>query len=319
MITKKVLIFGASGQIGRYCIRRLVRNNYKVIAATRNTHKKGYILKTQAPIGYLDIEQTSIFDEERINQLLSNADVCVNLVGILHEKGKNNTFDKIHTEFPDRISKICKEKNVDLIHVSALALDKAKNSKYAQSKINGEIKIRENFNRATIIKPSIIFSVDDKLSTRFMSLLSLLPIFPLYYNGKTKFSPIHASDVAELIFHIISKEIVSKDIEAIGPEILTFKEIIQVLSKSIKKKRLLIPIPLFLAKISAMFFQLFSNPLLTLDQLRLLKYDSIQSENGITNFDIGCPSKLYFEDSVLKYSFNYTEGGQFSIKKNEKK
>ena len=110
MITKKVLIFGATGQIGKYCIRRLVRNNYKVIAVTRNTHQKGYILKTQAPIGYLDIVQAGIFDEEKINQLLSNADVCVNLVGILYEKGKNNTFDKIHTEFPDIISKICKKK-----------------------------------------------------------------------------------------------------------------------------------------------------------------------------------------------------------------
>jgi len=319
MITKKVLIFGASGQIGRYCIRRLVRNNYKVIATTRNIHQKGYILKTQAPIGYLDVEQISILDEEKINQLLSNVDVCINLVGILHEKGKFNTFNKIHTEFPDRISKICKQKNVDLIHVSALALDKATNSKYAQSKINGEKKIRENFDRATIIKPSIIFSVDDKLSTRFMSLLSLFPIFPIYYNGSTKFTPIHATDVAELIFNVISKEIVSKDIEAIGPEILTFREIIEVLSKSIKKKRLLIPIPLFLAKISAIFFQLFPNPLLTLDQLRLLKYDNIKSENGITNFDIGCPSKLYFEESVLKYSFNYAEGGQFSVKKNMKK
>jgi len=319
MITKKVLIFGATGQIGKYCIRRLVRNNYKVIAVTRNAHQKGYILKTQAPIGYLDIEEASILDEEKINHLLSNADVCVNLVGIFHEKGKFDTFYKIHTEFPDRISKICKEKNVNLIHVSALALDKAKNSKYAQSKINGERKIRENFDRATIIKPSIIFSVDDKLSTRFMSFLSLFPIFPLYYNGVTKFTPIHASDIAELIFNVISREIVSKDIEAIGPEILTLKEILQILSKCIKKKRLLLPIPLFLAKISAIFFELFPNPLLTLDQLRLLKYDNIKSENGITNFDIGCPSKLYFEKSVLKYSFNYAEEGQYSIKKNKQK
>ena len=236
MITKKVLIFGASGQIGRYCIRRLIRNNYKVIAVTRNTHQKGYILKTQAPIGYLDIEQASILDEERIYQLISNVDVCINLIGILFEKGKADTFNKIHTEFPDRISRICKKKNVDLIHVSALALDNAIDSKYAQSKIKGEIKVRENFDRATIIKPSIIFSVDDKLSTRFMGLLSLFPIFPLYYNGETKFTPIHAADVAELIFHVISKEIISKDIEAIGPEILTFKEIIQILSKCIKKK-----------------------------------------------------------------------------------
>ena len=133
-----------------------------------------------------------------------------------------------------------------------------------------------------------------------MSLLSLLPIFPLYYNGETKFTPIHAADVAELIFNIISNEIVSKDIEAIGPEILTFKEIIQVLSKSIKKKRILVPIPLF-SKISAIFFQIFPNPPLTLDQLRLLKYDSVKSENGITNL-IWMPSKISFENSVLKYS-----------------
>ena len=145
MITKKVLIFGASGQIGRYCIRRLVRNNYKVVAVTRNTHQKGYILKTQAPIGYLDIEQASILDDERISQLLSNVDVCINLVGILFEKGKVNTFDKIHSDFPDRISKICKQKNVDLIHVSALALDKAIDSRYAQSKINGEKKNKRKF------------------------------------------------------------------------------------------------------------------------------------------------------------------------------
>ena len=235
------------------------------------------------------------------------------------KKEKIIHLTKYTQNFPIEFQKFVKKKNVDLIHVSALALNKAKNSKYAQSKINGEIKIRKNFDRATIIKPSIVFSVDDKLSTKFMSLLSLLPIFPLYYKGETKFTPIHASDVAELIFNIISKEIVSKNIEAIGPEILTFKEIIQVLSKSIKKKRLLVPIPLFLAKISAVFFQLFPNPLLTLDQLRLLKYDNIKSENGITNFDLGYPSKLYFEDSVLKYSFNYTEGGQYSIEKNEKK
>ena len=319
MITKKVLIFGASGQIGRYCIRRLVRSNYKIIAVTRNTHQKGYILKTQAPIGYLDIEQASILDEERIKKLISGVDVCINLVGILFESGKLNTFYKIHTEFPDRISKICKEKNVDLIHVSALALDKAVDSKYAQSKINGERKVRENFSRATIIKPSITFSVDDNLTTRFMSLLSLFPVFPLYYNGETKFMPIHASDVAELIFNIVSKEIIAKDVEAVGPETLTFKEIIEILSKCINKKRLLLPMPLFLGKISAIFFQQFPNPLLTLDQLRLLKYDNIKSKNGITNFDIECPSKFYFEKSVLKYSFNYAEGGQFSIKKNEKK
>jgi len=317
MVTKKVLIFGASGQIGRYCIRRLVQNNYKVIAITRNSHK-ALFLKTQAPIGYLDIEEVNIFDEERITNLISNVDICVNLIGILHEKGKINTFERIHCKFPEKLSKICNQKNVELIHISALALNDAKDSKYAQSKINGEKKIKENFSRATIIKPSIVHSVDDNFTTRFLTLLRLLPIFPLYYKGNTKFSPIHASEVAELIFYVISKKILSKDIEAIGPEVLTFKEIIQILLKSINKKICLLSIPLFLGKISAYFFQFFPNPLLTIDQLRLLKYHNIKSEKGITNFDIGCPSKIYFKQSVMNYSYNWRDGGKYSIEKNNK-
>ena len=222
MVTKKILIFGASGQIGRYCIRRLVRSEYKVIAVTRNSHK-ALFLKTQAPIGYLDIKEANIFDGERLNELISNVDVCVNLIGILFEKGKNNTFERIHCDFPEKLSKICSEKNVDLIHISALALNKAIDSRYAQSKINGEQKIKENFSRATIIKPSIVYSVDDNFTTRFLTLLRLLPVFPLYFGGNTKFSPIHASEVAELIFYVIRKNILSQEIEAIGPEVLTFK------------------------------------------------------------------------------------------------
>ena len=178
-------------------------------------------------------------------------------------------------------------------------------------------KIRDNFNKATIIKPSIIHSVDDSFTTRFLTLLKILPVFPLYYSGSTKFSPIHVSDVVELIFYVISKELLSKDIEAIGPEILTFKEIIQKLLNCIDKKRLLIPMPLILAKISATFFQLFPNPLISIDQLNLLKYDNIKSDGGITNFDIGCPSKIFLEESVKSYSFNWRDGGQFSIKKDD--
>ena len=107
MITKKILIFGASGQVGRYCIRKFVKNNYKVTAVTRNLHKKGYILKTQAPIGYLDIVEKNIFDEKNLKELISSADVCINLIGILHEKGKVNTFRNIHSIFPGKLSEIC--------------------------------------------------------------------------------------------------------------------------------------------------------------------------------------------------------------------
>ena len=312
MITKKILIFGASGQAGRYCIRRFVKKNYKVTVVTRSFHKKGFLLKTQAPPGYLDIEEVNIFDIKKIEQLISNTDICLNLIGILFEKGKFNTFENIHTKFPSMLARICKNKNVKFIHLSALGLQNAKDSKYATSKINGENKIREMLSDATIIKPSLVYSVDDSFTTKFLSILSIVPIFPLYYNGKTKFTPIHASELAEIIFQVISKEIYSKDIEAIGPEILTFKQIISSLSECIGKNRLLIPMPIFLAKLSTFFLQNFPNPLITLDQLNLLKYDNIKSKNAITNFDIEAPSKLYFKDTVMKYAYNWRDGGQFS-------
>ena len=184
----------------------------------------------------------------------------------------------------------------------------AKNSKYALSKIKGEIVIRKNLPNATIIKPSLVYSVDDNFTTKFMGLLNLLPVFPLYYRGETKFSPIHASDISNLIFSVVDNELYSKDIEAIGPEVLTFKEILEKILISINKKRLLLPLPFFFAKMSASIFQLLPSPLITVDQLNLLKYDNIKSKNGITNFDINIPSKIFFEDGIKEYAYNWREG-----------
>ena len=314
MITKKILIFGASGQVGRYCIRRLVKSNYKITAVTRNLHQKGYILKTQAPIGYLDIVQANIFDEKKLDQLLSEVDICINLIGILFEKNKLNTFENIHSIFPKKLAEICKSKKIKFLHLSALGIEQATNSMYAKSKLEGENYIRNILPSATIVKPSLVYSQDDNFTTRFLSILSLAPIFPIYYGGKTKFTPIHASDLADLIFYLISKEIHSKTIEALGPEILTFKEIINKLSYSINKKRFLFPMPLLLAKLSTIFLQILPDPLITLDQLNLLKYDNIKSENSISNFDIGCPSKLKFDETIKKYAYTWREGGQFSVK-----
>ena len=312
MITKKILIFGASGQVGRYCIRRFVKNNYKVTAVTRNLHKKGYILKTQAPIGYLDIVEANLFDENNLKKLISKVDVCVNLIGILHEKGRVNTFKNIHSNFPKILADLCSAQKVKLVHISALGLENAKDSRYAMSKISGEKLIRSAMPEATIIKPSLVYSVDDNLTTKFMSLLSVLPIFPLYHGGKTKFTPIHVTELAEIIFYVISKELYSKSIEAIGPEILSFKEILQILMRCIRKNTFLFPMPISLARFTAFFMQILPEPLITQDQINLLKYDNIKTEKGISNFDIGCPSKLKFENTVMKYAFNWTEGGQFS-------
>ena len=316
MKVKNCLIFGGSGQIGRFLIRKLTKNNYRVTVVTRNIHQNSYKIKTQANAGYIDIVESSIFNEVKIRKLFENADVCINLVGILYEKRRGNTFRNIHTIFPSLLSKLCKDYNLEhFIHLSALGINDATDSKYASSKLDGEKNILKNFPLTTILRPSVVYSVDDNFTTNFMSLLNNIPIFPLYYSGKTKFMPIHCSDLTDIIYHVISKNINSKIIECVGPETLSFKEILEKLSRLIGKKRIFMPLPLIAAKMTAFFFGQFPNPLITQDQLRLLKYDNISSGKYKTNFDIGSPSKLIFEKEVKKYSYMWMEGGQFSTEK----
>jgi uncharacterized protein YbjT (DUF2867 family) len=316
MKAKNCLIFGGSGQIGRNLIRKLTKDNYKVTVVTRNLHQKGYVIKTQANAGYLDIVEANIFDEMKIRKLFTQTDICINLIGILYESGKGNTFKNIHSIFPSILSKLCKEYKVQqFVHLSALGIDKAIDSMYAKSKLEGEVNIKKFFPTATILRPSVVYSVDDNFTTSFMTLLSRLPFFPLYYNGKTKFAPIHCSDLTDIIYYTISKNIYSKIIECLGPEVISLKEILKRLLKLISKNRLLIPLPFFAANISAKLFQLFPKPLLTVDQLILLKYDNISSNKYQTNFDIGVPSTRMFDQEVEKYCYMWREGGQFSSKK----
>ena len=316
MKAKNCLIFGGSGQIGRNLIRKLTKNNYKVTVVTRNIHQKSYVIKTQANAGFIDVVEANIFDEKKIRKLFEKTDICVNLIGILFEQKKGNTFKNIHTIFPLLLAKLSKEYNLKhFIHLSALGINEAKDSNYANSKLEGENQILKNFPLATILRPSVVYSVDDNFTTNFMTLLNRLPVFPLYYQGKTKFSPIHCSDLTDTIYHVISKNMYSKIIECVGPEILTFKEIIKKLLNLIGKKRILLPLPISLAKITAKIFELLPKPLLTEDQLRLLKYNNIASGKYKTNSDIGIPSVRYFDEEVKKYCYMWREGGQFSTEK----
>ena len=316
MKAKNCLIFGGSGQIGRNLIRKLTKNNYKVTVVTRNIHQKSYVIKTQANAGFIDVVEANIFDEKKIRKLFEETDICVNLIGILFEQKKGNTFKNIHTIFPSLLAKLSKEYNLKhFIHLSALGINEAKDSNYANSKLEGENQILKNFPLATILRPSVVYSVDDNFTTNFMTLLTRLPVFPLYYQGKTKFSPIHCSDLTDTIYHVVSKNMYSKIIECVGPEILTFKEIIKKLLNLIGKKRILLPLPISLAKITAKIFELLPKPLLTEDQLRLLKYNNIASGKYKTNSDIGIPSVRYFDEEVKKYCYMWREGGQFSTEK----
>ena len=227
MKPKNCLIFGGSGQIGRHLIRKLTKNNIRVTVVTRNIHQRSYIIKTQGNAGYIDIVESNIYDEKKIRDLFEKADLCINLVGILFQNKRGSNFYNIHTLFPTLLAKLAKEYELkNFIHLSALGINDAKDSNYAKSKLEGESNVLKNFPLATILRPSVVYSVDDNFTTNFMTLLNRLPIFPIYYEGKTKFAPIHCSDLTDTIYYVISKNIYSKIIECTGPEIITFKKIL---------------------------------------------------------------------------------------------
>ena len=165
MKAKNVLIFGGTGQVGRFLLRELTRNQYRVTIVTRNIHQKGLLIKSQGNQGWVNVVEANIFDEKKIRSLFQEADICINLIGILYEK-KGSSFKNIHTLFPSILAKLCKEYNLEyFIHLSALGVDKAIDSNYAKSKLEGEKEILKNFPLSTILRPSLVYSSSDSFST----------------------------------------------------------------------------------------------------------------------------------------------------------
>ena len=311
MKQKIATIFGASGFIGRHLIRRLTKKDFQIVAATRSPYLHGYLKPLGNP-GQIDLEKVNLFDEERLRILIKNSDVVINLIGILYEN-KKQKFENIHARFPYLLSKLCSELNIEkLIHISALGINETVNSQYMQSKLKGEKNILNNFNRSVILRPSIIFGPEDKFFNQFASLAEFLPALPLIGGGQTKFQPIYVSDLCKAIVAILDKEEVNENIyELGGSEIFTFKELMEILLKQIKKKRFLVPIPFSFAKFQAKILQLLPKPLLTTDQVEMLKYDNVVTNNYPTLKDLKINPKTI--DSVLpNYIWRFRKGGQFA-------
>ena len=311
MKQKIATIFGASGFIGRHLIRRLTKKDFRIVAATRSPYLHGYLKPLGNP-GQIDLEKVNLFDKERLRTLIKNSDVVINLVGILYET-KKQKFEDIHAKFPDLLSKLCSELNIEkLVHISALGIDETANSQYMQSKLKGEKNILNNFNRSVILRPSIIFGPEDNFFNQFASLAEFLPALPLIGGGLTYFQPIYVGDIAKSIVTVLEKEEINNNIyELGGPQTFTFKELMKILLKQIKKKRFLVPIPFLLAKFQAKILQLLPRPLLTTDQVEMLKYDNIVSNNYPTLKDLKINPRT-IESVLPDYIWRFRKGGQFA-------
>ena len=310
-LEKVACIFGASGFIGRHLIRRLTKKDFRIIVATRSPYLHGYLKPLGNP-GQIDLEKVNLFDEERLRILVKSSDVVINLVGILHET-KKQKFEDIHAKFPDLLSKLCSELNIKkLVHISALGINETVSSQYMQSKLKGEKNIINNFNRSVILRPSVIFGPEDKFFNRFASIAEFLPILPLIGGGLTYFQPIYVGDIAKSIMAVLEKEEINNNIfELGGPQIITYKELMKILLKEINKKRFLVPIPFPFAKFQAKILQLLPKPLLTVDQVEMLKYDNIVTNKYPTLKDLKINPKT-IESVLPNYIWRFRKGGQFA-------
>ena len=307
---KIIAIFGAGGFLGKYLMRELTKLDYRIKVATRNPYLKGYLKPLGNP-GQIELFKTNIFNEEDVRKVLRNSDFVINLVGILYET-KKQKFNQIHSQFPFLISRLCNEYNVkQLIHVSALGVKEKHSSRYMQSKLQGEINIQENFKPSVILRPSVVFGPEDKFFNTFASLAQFSPALPLIGEGKTKFSPIYVGDVAKAIVKAIElNNSGCKIYELGGPENYSFKELMNILLTQINKKRFLLPIPFNVAKLQSYFLQMFPKPLLTPDQVELLKYNNIVTGEYPTLKDLGI-SATTIQSILPTYINRFRTGGQF--------
>ena len=307
---KIIAIFGGGGFLGKHLMRKLTKLDYRVKVATRNPYLKGYLKPLGNP-GQIELVKTNIFSSEDVKKVLKNCDLAVNLVGILYET-RRQKFSQIHSHFPYLLSNLCNELGVrSLIHVSALGVREKHVSKYMQSKLKGEKNVQDIFKQSVILRPSVIFGPEDRFFNTFASMAQFSPVLPLIGGGKTKFAPVYVGDVAKAIVKTLEIENSKPKIyELGGPVNYSFKELMEILLTQIKKKRFLMPISFGVARFQSYFLQMMPSPLLTPDQVEMLKYNNITSGEYPVLEDLGINGET-IQSILPQYIYRFRTGGQF--------
>lgn len=307
---KKAVVFGGTGFLGRYVVETLAKRGYDIVIPSR-TPEKAMFLKPLGALGQIVPVFANIHDEKTLQALLTGADTVINLVGILFERGKN-TFDKIHHQFPAQLAQAAAKADVkNFVQVSAIGAASDSPSIYAQSKAAGETAVLSAFPKAVIMRPSIVFGAEDGFFNLFGKLSIYSPILPLIGGGKTRFQPVFVGDVAAAIVAVLDAPAThGKTFELGGAEIFTFKQLLQKVNEYSGRNRCLVLMPFFAAKIQGKIMQNIPliKPMLTVDQVRLLKIDNIVAKDASTLENLGItPTAL---DLVLPtYMELYRAGG----------
>ena len=304
-------ILGGGGFIGRYLVRNLTKKNFRCIISTRKAFQKGY-LKTQATPGAIELVDWNPKNFSELKEVIKSSDVVINLIGILYETRKQK-FYNIHSSIPEAVAKICSESGVKkFINISAIGANENSKSLYQKSKHLGEFNALNNFKNTVIIRPSVVCGTEDNFTNLF-SKLSILPVIPVV-GINYKFQPILVTDVADAIVQaIITKDNEGKIYEIGGPKIISFGDMVKSILKTINKKRLVVQMPMSIAKIQSTITDLLPiPPILTKDQCEILsEADNVVSNNQLTLKDLDInPSNV--EEAMKKWLWRYKDGGEFA-------
>jgi len=308
-----ITIFGGSGFLGRHVVGALAKQQYRIRVAVRRPDLAGH-LQPLGFVGQIGAVQANLRNEASIAAAVRGSDVVINLVGILFERGRQH-FDAVHALGAESVARAATARNARMIHVSAIGADADSTAAYARSKAQGERLVLAAAPGAAIFRPSILFGPDDSFFNRFAALAQTSPMLPLIGGGRTRFQPVFAGDVAAAIAKAVAGETRPGAVyELGGPEVSTFKELMEFILATIERRRLLVPVPFGLAKFAAALLALMPKPILTPDQVELLRYDNAVSQDaareGRTLEGLGIVPRSA-EVIVPSYLWRFRKAGQF--------
>ncbi len=316
-----ITVFGGSGFLGRHVVQALAKRQYRIRVAVRRPELAGH-LQPLGRVGQIHAVQANIRHRPSVASAVAGSDVVINLVGILFESGRQR-FDTVQGFGAEGVALAAAAHNARMVHVSAIGAAENSTAAYARAKWRGEQLVLAATPEATIFRPSILFGPNDDFFNRFAAIARISPVLPLIGGGHTRFQPVFAGDVAEAIAKAVEGETAAGAIyELGGPDVFTFKELMQFILTTIERHRILVTLPFLVAKLQAMVFELVSKlplpflakPLLTRDQVELLRYDNVVSDearrDGRTLEGLGITPHPVSE-IVPTYLWRFRSAGQF--------
>lgn len=315
-MSKLATVYGGSGFVGRYIVRRLAKAGWRVRVAVRNPNDAGFV-RPYGVVGQVEPVFCNVRDDASVRAVMKDADAVVNCVGILAESGKQS-FDTVQAEAPERIARIAAEEGVDrMVHISAIGADRDSASDYARTKAIGEEGVLRHMPQAMILRPSIVFGQEDEFFNRFAGMVRFSPFLPLV-GPDTKFQPVYVDDVAAAAIRGITGEADPGIYELGGPDVNTFRDLMKQMLEVIYRRRIVLGLPFWLGTLMGRAFDLLntislgliSGPI-TLDQVRNLRRDNVVQDGVKTFAELGIePTSL--EAVLPEYLWPYRPSGQYA-------